>query len=162
MKKSFIIIFIGIILISNIAIASYKEMIEGEVTGIMKKPVFISNNTNVVQGTISSINQNSYENTFNILNYIEDQNLINEINFEYFIKILPSTMNFPVKYRLIDLNTNIEVGLSSNLESQKFNIGTDRENYNYKLIIEWDMENKNQTLDENLEVQIQVIGVQVN
>ena len=162
MKKKYIIIFIGItiILLTNIAIASYREVIVGKATGKMKMPIFNFSSINIVQGIISSINQNSYENTFNVLNYIEDKNLINEIDFEYTIKILPSTTNFPVKYKLIDLNNNTEVILDSNLESPKLKLGTDKENYNFKLIIEWDMENNIQELDENLDVQILVKGVQ--
>ena len=162
MKKKYIIIFIGItiILLTNIAIASYREIIVGKATGKMKMPIFNFSSINIVQGIISSINQNSYENTFNVLNYIEDKSLINEIDFEYTIKILPSTTNFPVKYKLIDLNNNTEVILDSNLESPKLKLGTDKENYNFKLIIEWDMENNIQELDENLEVQILVKGVQ--
>lgn len=162
MKKKYIIIFIGItiILLTNIAIASYREVIVGKATGKMKMPIFNFSSINIVQGIISSINQNSYENTFNVLNYIEDKNLINEIDFEYTIKILPSTTNFPVKYKLIDLNNNTEVILDSNLESPKLKLGTDKETYNFKLIIEWDMENNIQELDENLEVQILVKGVQ--
>lgn len=162
MKKKFSIIFIiiGIILISNMVFASYKEVIRGEATGKMKIPIFIFNSENLVQGKMSSINNNFYENTFDILNYIEGKNVVNEIDFEYTIKVIPSTTNFPVKYRLVNLETNMELALDSSLESPKISLGTSKEKHMYKLIAEWDMENTTQELEENLEVEIQIKGVQ--
>ena len=158
-KIKIIMITIFILIVSTISIASYKLTVFGKAEAKLKKPIFLLNHNEIIDAQISSRSNNSYETTFNILNFIED-NSISEIDFEYIIKLLPSSTNFPIKYRLLDLNENKELFLDSNLETDKITIGTNKEIHNYKLIVEWDMENNNQNLEENLNVEILVKGVQ--
>lgn len=157
-----IIVVIGIFFFSNWSFAKYAETVLGKATCEIKYPIFIVENSDEIQGRISSINNNYYETDFNVLNYISNDNetKISEIDFEYTIKILPSTLDFPVRYRLINLKTNEEIALNPNLESLPINLREEMENHNYKLIVEWDKDNTNQNLDEKLDVKIQVIGVQ--
>lgn len=162
MKKNKIL-FIALIILflsANLAIASYKSIIPGEARTFLKIPVFLFSNPNPIQKNMSSVNENFVENTFNVLNYIDEKQLVNEVDFEYTIKIIPSTLNFPVKYKLIDLESNSEIALDSNLETKKLSLSTNRENHNYKLVVEWDMENSNQNLESKLDVEILVKGVQ--
>ena len=123
MKRKLKIIIITnfiIIIISTISVASYKVVIKGNAKADLKKPVFVLDNSDYIQGQMSSRKNTFYENTFNVLNYIE--NNTNEVDLEYVIKIIPSTLNFPVKYRIIDLKENQELELDSNLESEKISI----------------------------------------
>ena len=159
-KLKFLLLILGIIFISNIAFASYYELIEGNVTAELKIPVFELNKEDEIKGQISSVNQNYYESTFEILNYIEDKNVLSEIPYQYKIKLIPSTGNFPVKYRLLDLDNNLELELDSNLETSEIQLGTEKENHHYQVIVEWDMENSNQELEEKFQLEIQVKGVQ--
>ena len=159
-KTRILFIIILIFFISNITFANYREIIFGDVIVKMKYPIFLLNNNELVEGQINSKEKSYYENVFNILNYIEDIDAISETEFEYTIKIIPSTLNFPVKYTLINLENNSQVYLNSELESEKILLGTDKENHNYKLIVEWDLENDNRNLEENLEVEILIKGVQ--
>lgn len=159
------VLIFAMLFVSNIVLANYRTRIEGKVSAILKSFIFVCNEPDIIQGPVGSIEHNYYENTFSILNYIEQSNLeeseiINDIAFEYTIQVLPSTFNFPVKYSLINLNTNEELALNSNLETDKLSFGKTRENYNYKLIAEWDSENNNQNLEANLDVEILVKGVQ--
>lgn len=159
-KKIVYLIIFFFIFISNYVFANYKTVIDGIINVELKNSIFMCNNSELQIQTMNSIENNSFENTFNIMNFIEEENLINEINFEYTIKIVPSNNNFPVKYKLIDLNNNCEISLNSNLESSTLELGTNKEQHNYKLIVYWDMDNVNQNLEENLDVGIQVKGVQ--
>lgn len=165
-SKLIISVFILVLLfISNVVLANYRTIIDGKASAVLKKPLFFCNKPDIIQGQISSIENYYYESTFNIFNFIEknefeESETLNEIAFEYTIQIIPSTFNFPVKYSLIDLNTNQQLSLDSNLETDKLSLGITKENYNYKLIVEWDSDNNNQNLDSNLDVEILVKGVQ--
>ena len=162
MSKKIKIIFIIFIfiLLTNICFATYKTVIKGNVVSEMKIPIFIVQESNIQSNQMNSTDKKIYENTFNILNYIDEQNIISEIEFEYYIKIIPSTNNFPIKYKLIKLDTNEELNLDNNLESPKLKFSTSKESHNYKLVVEWDMDNNTQNLDESLNVEIQIKGVQ--
>lgn len=159
-KTKIILVLILISLISNITFASYKSMISGKAIAKLKYPIFLFNSNDFIEGNISSRTNTYYENVFNIFNYLEDEELINETDFEYTIKIIPSTNNFPVKYSLIDLESGAQININSELESDKILLGTTRENHNYKLLVEWDLENNNRDLENNLEVEILIKGVQ--
>lgn len=166
-KYLFFMFFILLIFFTNITLANYKSIIYGKANTNLKKPVFIVEYSDTVQGQISSKTNNYFESYINVLNYINKDDLdeikkLNEIDFEYTIKIIPSTNNFPVKYKLIDINNGQEIALDSNLESEKITIGNMEEKNIYKLILEWDIENNNQNLDGNLDVEILVKGVQKN
>ena len=142
------------------AFASYKSVISGKVKTELKYPIFLLNNNGSVNGRISSISNNYFENFFSIYNYLEEENIVSETGFEYTIKIIPSTINFPVKYTLIDLEKDSEIALNSELETPKLILKTNKENHNYKLIVEWDLDNICEDLEENLNVEILVKGVQ--
>ena len=58
------------------------------------------------------------------------------------------------------MDTSEEISLNSKLETDIFNLGLNKENQNYKLVVQWDMENTSQNLDEILNVEILVKGVQ--
>ena len=162
MKRKFkiLLILLLICLISNVAFSNYRSSILGKANASIKYPIFLLNSDKIIEGRINSTENCYYENTFNILNYIEDEELINEVDFEFTIKIIPSTQNFPVKYKLIDVEKDEEIILNNELESSKIIIGTNKANYNYKLVIESDLENAIQDLDENLNVEILVKGEQ--
>lgn len=159
--RVFIIIIsvIGIFSFYNFSFARYVESVLGKASCELKYPIFKVENSDEIQGKISSINNNYYESDFNVLNYISEEE-INEIEFEYTIRIVPNTLEFPVKYKLININTNEELALNSNLETEKIDLGKDLENHNYKLIVQWDTENTNQNFDENLEVKVVIEGEQ--
>ena len=159
-KTKIILVLILISLISNITFASYKSLISGKAVAKLKYPIFLFNSNNLIEGNISSRTNTYYENVFNVFNYLEAEELINETDFEYTIKIIPSTNNFPVKYSLIDLESGTQIGLNSELESDKILLSTARENHNYKLLVEWDSDNNNRNLENNLEVEILIKGVQ--
>lgn len=163
--KILIIILIFILILCCFvtqSFAKYFDIIFGRVSAELKNSIFVVEKPETIQGQISSLNNNYYEFCFNILNYISSDNIqkISEVEFEYTIKLIPSTDNFPAKYRLINLFTNQEINLNSDLETEKINLGTSLENHNYKLIVQWDMENTNQNFDENFEIEILVNGVQ--
>ena len=65
-----------------------------------------------------------------------------------------------MSYHLINLQTNEELVLNQELETSILNLGLDKENQNYKLVVEWNKGNTNQNLDEFLNVEILVKGVQ--
>lgn len=161
-KVKFVLYFfmLSIVIICSTAFASYKETISGKAVATMKIPIFTIEESVITEKKLSSKNDNYAEYIFNVLNYIDSENFINEIEFNYTIKIIPSTFNFPVKYRLIDLELGKEITLDSELESEQLILGVEKENHHYKLIAEWDLENNNQNLDENLNIEIQVKGVQ--
>lgn len=159
-KTKIILIVILMSLISSINFANYRSIIFGNATAKIKYPIFLLNSNELVEKQISSINNSSYENVFSIFNYIEDIGTISETDFEYTIKIIPSTTNFPVKYTLINLESNSEIALNSELESEKILLASNKEKHNYKLVVDWDYENNNRNLEDNLEVEILVKGVQ--
>lgn len=156
------LIVIFIISFSTISFSRFVEVIYGKASVNLKRPIFLIENLNTVQAQISSINNNYYETNFNVLNYISENDIqvASEIDFEYTIKIIPNTFDFPVKYKLINLNTNQEVELNSELETSPINLGTELANHNYKLIVQWDLDNTNQNFEENLEVRVLIKGVQ--
>lgn len=161
MKKIKIIMTIFLLILlfcSNFVFAKYLDIIYGEATTVLKRAIFLVEPPQEINNQISSLNNNYYESEFNILNYIGEE--ISEIEYEYTIKIIPSTYNFPVKYHLINLQTNEEVVLNSNLETETLRLDLNKQKQNYKLIAQWDFENTNQNLDEILKVEILVKGVQ--
>ena len=114
MKKKIRILFIFMILIiTNISYGKFVTRINGEGKAKLKVPILMLENREIIVGEINK-NHNLYQSDFNLKNYIENTEKVNEINFKYSIKILPSTLNFPVKYSLINLNnlttTNLDIG----------------------------------------------------
>ena len=161
MRKILVFIVILLLTFSGISFAKYRETTRGKVVACLKNPIFIVKNSKEVEGKISSTN-NYYETEFSVLNYLEDTKESTEIGFDYTIKIIPSTKNFPVKYRLVRLDTNEEAELDSNLETSPQTLDTNPQSNLYKLIAYWDFENSKQNFEENLNVKVLVRGVQIN
>ena len=157
-------LFLWMIITSTMSFAYFKITIPGMASAKMKKPILKIETSVITEKTMSSnIQNNSAEYIFNFLNYIDNEmqeTEINEIEFEYTIQIIPSTVNFPVQFRLFDITENREIMLDSNLKSESLNLGLEKVNHHYKVTAQWDMENVNQNLEENLNVEIEIKGVQ--
>lgn len=162
MKKllKILYIIILIIIVANISYAKFMTKINGQGKAEVKQPILIFKKSDIINGQISKTN-NLYENTFSFKNYFENSEKVNEIEFEYIIKILPSTLNFPVKYNLINLDTNTEVELNENFETEKIFMGTEKIIHNYKLKVSWDENLSASKVEEVVDVKMQIKAVQI-
>lgn len=164
-KIKFIIAIFAVfcVLISVTSYSFFKTAIPGKAVTTLKLPIFQVEESVLTEAVMTSKSEsNQAEFIFNILNYrIENNNtILNEIDWEYYIQIIPTTANFPVRYRLFDMSENREINIDSNLKSESLALGTTQQNHHYKLVAEWDMENSSRNLEENLKVDIEIKGVQ--
>lgn len=92
------------------------------------------------------------------VNNFDDKDNINEVDFDYKIRIESSVQNFPVKYKLIDVDNGKEMHLNNDetpiltLEKMK------KESRHFKLYVQWndvDLE-----LADELEIKLKIDAVQ--
>ncbi len=91
---------------------------------------------------------------FEIKNYNELKT--NEVDFIYNIEIEESNLNFPIKYKIIDLSNNQEIKIENNIsEDLKIKKET-KEEKKYKLVIEWEDEKEelSQMIDLKLKLNL--------
>lgn len=155
-----LILIIILLIITNISYAKFITRINGKGLTKVKVPILVLENNEVITGEISKKN-NSYYQDFSLKNYLESTKQINEINFEYTIKLFLSTTNFPVNYQLINLDTNQEILFNENFETGKIQIGTDKIMHRYRLIVNWSENYNNEIVDENVDVKIKINANQV-
>lgn len=155
-----VLITIILIIIVNNSYAKFSTKINGEGKAKLKTPILILENNDMIIGEISKLN-NLYQSDFSLKNYIENGSNINEIDFEYSIKLIPSTLNFPVKYSLINLETNKEIALNENLETAQILMGTEKIIHKYRLIVSWTDITNAEAIEENLDVKIKIKATQI-
>lgn len=162
MKKVVKILLITIILIIivNNSYAKFITKINGEGKVNVKIPILILENNELTIGEINKV-KNSYQADFSLKNYLENTSKINEINFTYTIKLMPSTLNFPVKYKLINLDTNEEIILNENLETGNISIGIEKTIHKYRLVVNWTEIENTEEIQECLDVKIKINAKQV-
>lgn len=157
--KILFIIFVFIIF-ANVCYAKFSTKIIGQGKTQLKVPIIILEKRETVLGEISK-SKNVYETYFDIKNFTENMQAINEINFEYNIKLIPSTANFPAEYTLINLDTNKEILLNENLETDKIFIGTEKVVHKYKVVVKWYDINTSEKVDENFEIKLKINAEQI-
>lgn len=157
--KIFLIILV-VIIITNISFAKYITIIKGQGKLQVREPILILSKKDVITGEISKIN-NQYETEFTLKNYLGSGEKVNEIDFEYIIKLIPSTNNFPAEYSLINSDTNEKLVLNEDLETEKMFIGTEKQIHNYKLLVNWSSLSVYEPVEENLEVKINIKATQI-
>lgn len=162
MKKvtKILLIIMVLIIVDNISYAKFITRINGKGKVELKTPILVLENDDLIVGQINK-SHNSYQSEFCLKNYIEKTSSINEINFEYSIKLIPSTLNFPVRYSLINVNTNEEISLNDNLETDKISIGKDKIEHKYRLIVSWEEFKKCEDVQEYLDVKIKIKATQI-
>ena len=162
MKKVVKILFILLVCVMfiNICYAKFSTKIIGQGKTELKIPIIILEKRETVVGEINN-NQNAYETYFDVKNFVENIQLSNEIDFEYNIKLIPSTTNFPVQYTLINVNNNKEVSLNENLETDRIFIGTEKVVHKYKVVVKWHDINTIEQVADNLEVRVKINAEQI-
>lgn len=162
MKRLVKILFIIIVCIIcvNTCYAKFSTKIIGQGKTQLKVPIIILEKRETVLGEISQTN-NLYETYFDIKNFSENMKAINEIDFEYNIKLIPSTANFPAQYTLINVDNNEEILLNKNLETDKIFIGNEKTVHRYKLVVKWFEINTSEKVDENLDVKVKINAKQI-
>ena len=84
------------------------------------------------------MNRNSFpiEYFFEIKNF-DNKNNINEIDLNYKIEIQSAKKNFPIKYKLIDVDNNVELQLINN-KTELLNLEKNqKEIRHFKIFVEW-------------------------
>ena len=131
---------------------TYNFNVETEIA----KGIIYLDNDDIIE---KNVNRESFplEYNFSIRNFDEDNN-INEVDFDYKIKIEESVNNFPIKYRLIDCEKNKEIFLTSG-ESPVLNLEKfEKKIRKFKLYVEWnDVEGE---YSDDLEIKLKIQAVQ--
>lgn len=161
MKKAIIrslIIVLFLFIFMNNSYAKFASKIKGKGTAYLKEPIIILEKKEILIGEISKTN-NEYIQDFYVRNYLE--NKINEIEFEYLITLNSSTINFPVKYKLIKLDTNEELKLDSKMQTTKIFMGTEKTIHRYRLVVNWCELDTKEKVDDIVEVKIKIKAEQI-
>ena len=155
MKHNRIIIisvYIIIIIVSHVFNDNFKET---KANGKIANPIINIEKDNEIK---TQIFENSYpiEYNFCINNYIDEK--INEVEFEYYIQIILSNSNFPVKYELFDCENNKYIKLS-NGKSEVIKLKAfEKQSQKFKLYFNWkEMEGE---LAENVKINLKIIAKQ--
>lgn len=154
-KQIILMAIIILLCIPSITMSKYNSKFEKNGKINIAKPVIIFEEQTELNSEI--INKKSFpiEYNFKIKNYTDTG--VNEIEFYYNIEVQDTAINFPIKYRLFDINTNEEVILNNNKTiDMKISNGIAEEKL-YKLVIEWDKRNGRLSNDTDLNIKINVV-----
>lgn len=162
--KKLIVKILGIViilmLVVNVSYAKFITKINVKGVAKLKVPILVLESNPLVVGEFNK-EKNMYTQDFCLKNYFEKNQKTNEIQFQYFIKLIPSTSNFPANYKLINLDTNEEIKVNEKLETQKILMNTEKTIHRYRLIVNWGELNTKEEVDEILEVKIKVNAEQI-
>lgn len=157
-KKEKVIILISIIVIIIDLITlpkkNYSYNARGE-SEIAKGIIFLEKDEMIEK----TVDKNSFpiEYNFVIKNFDENDN-INEIDFDYKIRIENSVNNFPIQYKLIDLDNNVELQLISGETSILTLKKSEKEIRHFKLYVEWN--DLDAELADNIEIKLKIKAIQ--
>lgn len=163
-NKNKIIVVLIIILITfftqNTFAKFYEKLEKTLIKAEIAEPIAIFES---VSETVKINNFNKYsgekEYIFKIKNYdiLENgERRISEVNFNYFIEIKSTNSNFPIKYKLIDMQNNEEIELINN-KSNEISMKSEKEfEKGYKLVIMYDETKKVDTNEKSADIEILV------
>lgn len=155
-EKIIILISIIIIILNLILLPKRKFSYNSQVETQIAKGIVILEQDEVIEKTVDRTSF-PLEYNFSIKNF-DDKGNINEVDFNYKIKIEASVLNFPIKYKLIDIDNNIGIelnyGETAILSLKKF----DKEIRKFKLYIEWnDVE---EVYSDDIEIKLKIEAAQ--
>ena len=137
----FITILLNLILLPNKKY-SFNSYVETQIA----KAIIVFNKNEIIE---KEVNKQSFpiEYYFEIKNF-DEKNNINEVDLEYKIIIESSKKNFPIKYRLVDLDNNTDIQLINNETQLMYLEKNQKDVRHFKLFVEWndiDLELANET-----------------
>lgn len=154
--KIILLISLAVIVLNLFLLQKRKNSYNFDIETEIAKGIIYLDNDEIIE---KKVNRESFplEYNFSIRNF-DDNNNINEVDFDYKIKIETSVNNFPIKYRLIDCEKNIELFLISG-ESPVLNLEKfEKKIRKFKLYVEWsDVEEE---YSDDLEIKLKIQAVQ--
>lgn len=141
MKLKILLSFVVVVFcVQNTSMARYYEMLNKVFvrTTIAEPIIEVQNLQDTVVSEMNKKSENK-EYYFKVKNYkFEDtQKQITEVDFDFYIEIINSNNNFPIKYELYDCENNEMILETQNL-SKKIHINKNIEfERNYKLVVSW-------------------------
>lgn len=154
--KVIILISLIIIIVNLITLPKKKYSYDSRVESQIAKGIIVLEKDETLEETV---NKNSFPLEYNfVIKNFDENNNINEVDFDYKIRIENSADNFPIKYKLIDSDEAKELQLNSNETSILTLKKLEKEIRHFKLYVEWndlDLE-----LADNIEIKLKVEAVQ--
>lgn len=163
-KRKLSIVVAIILIIPTISFARYYEKIQNiKANATIAEPIFkVENHREKINQTID---KESYieEYTFSIKNYeidsITNNKRISQVDLEYMIEIINEKENFPIEYKLYEVDNNLEI-LNNQNKTELIRIDSNIEyERTYKLVVLWS--EKDKELDSNTSLKICVNASQV-
>lgn len=154
-EKIFFLISLVIIILNLIVLPKKKFSYNLHINTEIAKGIIILEKDEFLE---KEVDKNSFpiEYNFSIKNF--DNNNVNDVDFDYKIKIESSTAIFPIKYKLIDVDNNCEIPLNFG-ETQTLTLKKlKKEVRNFKLYVEWnDLDSE---LSDEVEIKLKIQAVQ--
>ena len=121
---------------------SFNSYVETQIA----KAIIVLNKNEIIE---KEVNKESFpiEYYFEIKNF-DEKNNINEVDLKYKIIVESSKKNFPIKYRLVDLDNNTDIQLINNETQLMYLEKNQKDVRHFKLFVEWndiDLELANET-----------------
>lgn len=156
-KQVFVVSIIFIIL--NIIMFPKKNFsFNTEVETQIAKAIIVLDKSEMIE---KKVNRNSFpiEYFFEIKNF-DNKNNINEIDLNYKIEIQSAKKNFPIKYKLIDVDNNVELQLINN-KTELLNLEKNqKEIRHFKIFVEWNDFDIDIELADETDINIKIEAVQ--
>lgn len=156
-RKKIIIIISFIVLLFNIILFPKKRIsFNSQVDTQIAKAIIVLEKDETID---KEANKDDFpiEYFFEIKNF-DNNNNINEIDLKYKIKIESSKKNFPIKYKLVDLDNNIDIQLIDNESELMLLEKNQKEIRHFKLFVDWN--DIDYELAEDTEINIKVEAIQ--
>ena len=155
-EKVIVLISLIIIIVNLITLPKIKYSYNSRVESKIAKGIIVLEKDETLEETV---NKNSFPLEYNfVIKNFDENNNINEVEFDYKIRIENSVDNFPVKYKLIDCDKDMELRLNFGETSILTLKKLEKEIRHFKLYVEWndlDLE-----LADNIEIKLKLEAVQ--
>lgn len=155
-EKVIILISVIIIILNIITLPKRNFSYNSEVKTSIAKGIVVLEQDEQIE---KNVDRNSFPIEYNfVIKNFDDNDNVNEVDFDYKIKIEQSVLNFPIKYKLIDCDNNSEIQLN-NGETPILTLGKfKKETRKFKLYVEWN--DVCSQYEEKIEIKLRVEAVQ--